>query len=334
MSICAVVPVWNGRDLLARLLDTLDVQTLRAREILAVDNGSTDGAPELARRRGARVISMAHNAGFAAAVNRGIRESRAEWVAVLNSDVELAPDYFAILAGTNAWFATGKILAGPEPRPSGSGPQPLIDGTFDLLCRGGCPWRVGSGRSDGPIYSQSRSIFSPPWTAALFRAELFHRVGYLEESFGSYLEDVDFGLRCAEQGIEGIYEPLAVAWHRGSAALGRWHPDTVRLIARNQVLLLARHYPREYLLRWWWPVVVAQLLWGGLAIRHARLFPWLRGKWQGIRAWRTARRSREYPTKVLDSFYANERALYTFQASTGFDLYWRLYFLLTALGTK
>ena len=49
MNISAIVPVWNGRDLLARLLDTLDAQTLPAAELLIVDNGSTDGAPELAR---------------------------------------------------------------------------------------------------------------------------------------------------------------------------------------------------------------------------------------------------------------------------------------------
>src|SRR6202044_1100045 len=94
--------------------------TQPASELIVIDNGSTDGAPELARQRGARVIAMGRNAGFAAAVNRGIRESRAEWIAVLNSDVELAPDYFATLvgpraAGDNAWFATGKILSAASP---------------------------------------------------------------------------------------------------------------------------------------------------------------------------------------------------------------------------
>src|SRR4051794_36393230 len=73
MSISAVVPVWNGRALLARLLDTLDAQTMRADEVIAVDNGSSDGAPELARQRGARVIPMGRNAGFAAAVNRALK---------------------------------------------------------------------------------------------------------------------------------------------------------------------------------------------------------------------------------------------------------------------
>src|SRR5881227_2875851 len=123
MSISAVVPVWNGRAFLARLLDTLDAQTTRAAELIAVDNGSTDGAPELARDRGARVIAMGRNAGFAAAVNRGIQEARGEWIAVLNSDVELAPDYFERLAASGGPFATGRIL---DARRNG-----LLDGAFD-----------------------------------------------------------------------------------------------------------------------------------------------------------------------------------------------------------
>src|SRR5579864_7821605 len=110
MSLSAIVPVWNGRDLLARLLASLAAQTQPVSELLVVDNGSTDGAPDLARARGARVIPMGRNAGFAAAVNRGIRESAGEWIAVLNNDVELAPDYFASLLAAGRPFATGRIL--------------------------------------------------------------------------------------------------------------------------------------------------------------------------------------------------------------------------------
>ncbi len=326
MSISAIVPVWNGRELLERLLASLEAQTQAARELLVVDNGSTDGAPELARQRGARVIPMGRNAGFAAAVNRGIGESRGEWIAVLNSDVELAPDYFARLVAVDGWFATGKILAQRG--------TSRIDATFDALCRGGAAWRVGSGRADGPAFSSARQIWSAPWTAALFRAELFQRVGLLEESFESYLEDVDFGLRCAAQGLAGRYVPEALAWHRGSATLGRWHPETVRRIARNQLLLLARHYPAEILVRWSWPIFVAQFLWGVVAFRHGAGLAWLRGEWQGLRRFFAARGQALDP-KVLDSVLrTNERLIREVQTSTGFDLYWKLYFLLTRGGAK
>jgi GT2 family glycosyltransferase len=329
MSITAIVPVWNGRELLERLLASLEAQTEAAAELLVVDNGSTDGAPELARARGARVIPMGYNAGFAAAVNRGIRESRGEWIAVLNCDVELAPDYFAKLlaaCSADAWFATGKILA--------EGSDNRIDATFDVLCRGGAAWRVGNGRTDGPAFSLARPIWSAPWTAALFRAELFQRTGLLEESFESYLEDVDFGLRCAAQGLAGQYVPEALAWHRGSATLGRWHPETVRRIARNQLLLLARHYPRRLLVGWFWPIFVAQFLWGAVAVRHGAGFAWLLGEGQGIRRFFAAR-GQTLDARVLSSVLeANEDLIRSVQVSTGFDIYWRMYFLLTRGGAK
>jgi len=327
MSISAIVPVWNGRDFVARLVDTLEAQTVPADELIVVDNGSTDGAPEMAAGRGARVISMGRNAGFAAAVNRGIGESRGEWIAVLNSDVELAPDYFATLIAAGASFATGKIMRKSDGR---------IDGTFDLLSRGGCAWRAGHGRADGTIFSTRRPIASPPWTAVLFRAEVFRRAGYLDESFESYLEDVEFGLRCAALGIQGLYEPRAVAWHHGSASLGEWHPETVRRIARNQVLLVARHYPPRLLFRCAWPILVAQLLWGAVAFRHGAGLAWLRGKWQGLRNFRDSETGYATPNfeKVLERLCANERIIREMQTATGFDLYWRWYLFLTGSGRK
>jgi GT2 family glycosyltransferase len=321
MSISAVVPVWNGRELLVRLLDSVDRQTRPVAELLVVDNGSTDGAPDLARSRGARVIAMGHNAGFAAAVNRGIRESGAEWIAVLNSDVELAPDYLERLANTGAWFATGKILSDAD--------ATRIDGTFDVICRGGIAWRVGNACADGPAFSQAQRIWSPPWTAALFRAALFERAGLLEERFESYYEDVDFGLRCAALGLQGQYVPEAVARHRGSATLGRWHPETVRRVARNQVYLIARHYPPRLRRRWMWPILVAHLLWGVAALRHGAGWAWVRGKWQGVRN-----------STELDRISADENVLevlcktgeHLIRRAPGF--FWTLYFLLTGGGAK
>jgi GT2 family glycosyltransferase len=321
MKISAIVPVWNGRDLLARLLATLDLQSRPAAELLIVDNGSTDGAADLARSRGARVIAMGRNAGFAAAVNRGILEATHPLVAILNTDVALAPDYLEKLAAAGAPFATGKILS-----PSG-----LLDGTFDLTCRGATTWRCGAGHPDGALFDrpfdrpfdQPRDITSPPWTAVLYRAEVFRQVGLLEESFESYLEDVDFGLRCAVQRITGRYVPDARAVHLGSAALGRWHPETVRRMARNQLLLAARHYTARHL----WPVLVAQFLWGAVAVRHGRGLAWAHGKFQGLRGFAAARpQNHQRDTELLDQVLrSNER----FIRSASQDRYWKLYFLLT-----
>jgi hypothetical protein len=313
MKISAIVPVWNGRELLARLLATLEAQTRPATELLIVDNGSTDGAPEMARERGARVIAMGRNAGFAAAVNRGIREAAHPLIAILNSDVELAPDYFEKLAEVDAPFATGKILS-----PSG-----LLDGTFDLTCRGGTTWRTGAGQRDAPPFDEGREIASPPWTAVLYRAEVFRQVGLLEESFETYLEDADFGLRCAARGVVGRYVPAARAVHVGSAALGRWHGETVRRLARNQVLLVARHGLARHL----WAVLAAQVLWGAVALRHGRGMAWVRGKIQGLRQFSGARMKcqQEDPGVLERALQSNEQLI----RGMSRDTYWKLYFLLT-----
>jgi len=170
----------------------------------------------------------------------------------------------------------------------------------------------------------------------MFRAELFERVGLLDELFESYLEDVDFGMRCAEHSLAGEYVPTAIAWHQGSATLGRWHPETVRRMARNQVFLLARHYPRRLLWKWAWPILAGQLLWGGVALRHGAALAWLTGKWQGLRGFASVRRGAP-PTglQVLEQLLlSHEQTLRDTQFTNGFDLYWRMYFLLTRGGTK
>jgi hypothetical protein len=59
---------------------------------------------------------------------------------------------------------------------------------------------------------------------------------------------------------------------------------------------------------------------------------WLRGKWQGLRGFSTARTGlnrRDDPQRLDDLLWANERTIYEMQSATGFDFYWRMYFLLT-----
>ncbi|HEY1337254.1 MAG TPA: hypothetical protein VGF59_07075, partial [Bryobacteraceae bacterium] len=140
--------------------------------------------------------------------------------------------------------------------------------------------------------------------------------------------------RLAALHLPGLYVPTAIARHHGSASLGRWHPDTVRRIARNQIFLVARHYPSPT--RYLWPILVAQILWGFVALRHAAGFAWLRGVMQGLRQFTYVRRTSEKSDPdVIDSFLrANERSIREIQSATGFDIYWRLYFLLTSGGTK
>ncbi|MGH9629610.1 MAG: glycosyltransferase family 2 protein [Bryobacteraceae bacterium] len=322
-TVTVLIPNWNGRDLLANLLRQLREQTYPIEETIVVDNGSRDGSPELARAESARVIAFEENKGFAAAVNRGIRESRSELIAILNNDVTLAPDWLERLAGEiasmGAWFATGKILNARN--------KALIDGGFDVICRGACAWRCGQGRPDGPVWNLPRTVDIPPFTAAVFRAELFRRIGGLDEVFESYLEDVEFGLRGAAKGYTGRYVPGAVAHHVGSATLGAWSPRTVRQISRNQVLIVSRTYSFQDMIRYGWAIATAQALWGLVAFRHGAGLAYVMGKIDGLRMFGQVRR--RVTGSIAPVLGPSERLLYELQRETGFDWYWRLYFALT-----
>ena len=164
-------------------------------------------------------------------------------------------------------------------------------------------------------------------TAAIFRRSLFHEIGPLDERFVSYMEDTDFGLRCAIAGRDGLYVPSALAHHRGSASMGAWSYDTVRSISRNQVLLSVKNFqgqPR-------WPIVAGQLLWGLLALRHRGGFAYLSGK---IAGWRDARGvqwpaiTNTHRAKIRGIVRASEKEILAIEQQTGFDTYWRAYFWL------
>ena len=313
MSVTVVIPVWNGREYLSRLLNALAQQTHPIAEVIAVDNGSQDGAPEVAEQRGARVLRMGSNLGFSRAVNAGIEACHTDLVAIINSDVEPEPDWLAHLVPAvepaGVWFAAGKLLSASQ--------RDRIDGTYDLISRSGCAWRAGHGRVDGPEFSQPRPIAIAPGTASLFRRELFDRVGLFDTMFESYLEDVDLGLRCASRNLRGVYVPEAVAYHWGGVSLGPWSPQMVRLVSRNQVFIVAKHYD---LRRYWWPILVGQSLWGVLALRHGAFWAFLRGKWDGL-----GRFSPQNGPKLAHFFEQEEREIRILSS----DWYWRVYFFLT-----
>jgi GT2 family glycosyltransferase len=312
----AVIPVHNRADLLERLLDSIDRQTVPFAEIVVVDNASTDGAAELARRRGCRVIDMGENAGFARAVNRGWKAVATEWIAILNSDVELDSRWLErlVAAAGDASYATGIILDAAN--------HEVIDGTYDLVSRAACAWRAGQGEP-APENRVPSPIGIAPGTACIFQRDVLHRLNGFDERYGSYLEDVDLGLRCLRHGFTGVYVPAAVAYHHGSATLGRWNPRVVRLISRNQLLLVGQHYDRALFRSCFWPIVAGQLLWGLVALRHGRALAWLAGKVEGLRGFRL----QGQPSPGLRAFLmASESEIR--RRATG--PYWRWYFRLTA----
>ena len=317
--ISVVIPNWNGAERLERLLESLDQQTERAYEVLVVDNASSDQSRRAASSHGATWIPLDRNYGFARAVNTGIRQAGGDAIAILNNDITVASNYLERLGGAleDHAFATPKIVMASDPA--------RLDGTFDLTSRGFCSWRVGHGfAASDALWNRPRVIASAPMTACLFRRSVFDQLGLLDEQFGSYLEDVDFGIRCALSGIEGYYEPDAVARHEGSATLGgQWNRSSVQWISRNQAVL-----SRKYGFSRSWPVLVGQFLWGLTAAKNGAARAWIQGKIEGYRLdVQTLECEKGRLKQILASQEQEIRSLLSESGTS--QLYWRAYMALT-----
>jgi GT2 family glycosyltransferase len=328
-TLAAIVPTWNRADLVRASLEGLARQSRKPDQVIVVDNASTDSTPTVAREFGATLIALPENRGFAGAVNAGIEHSRADWVLILNNDVELQPQWVEILLASaereGAAFAAGKLLQ--------SARQDRIDGTWDLLSRGAHAWRCGYNRPDGALWSVKRSVAAVPMTAALFHRRVFENVGLLDIRFEAYYEDVDFGLRCSLAGFAGIYEPAAVATHVGKGTLGRQSARVLFLTARNQIFLLAKHYSTKTLWRFAWPILVGQSVSLAGAAREGQFLPALRGVFEGLRRWHSFRCDLPRdPAGAERALTESERQLHDLQKQLGFDPYWRLYFSLVRSG--
>jgi len=322
--VTAIIPTWNRADLARSILGNLAGQTRRPDEVIVVDNGSGDETVRIARDLGADVIEFSANRGFAAAINAGIARASGDWLLLLNNDVLLAPNWLETVVSSaeaeQAAFAVGKLLRARDPG--------VIDGTWDLVSRAGYAWRCGYGRPDGAAWSTRRKIAFAPMTAALFRKDVFEHVGLLETRFESYYEDVDFGIRCALAGLEGVYEPAAVGQHMEKSTMGRRAARVMFLSARNQLLLLAKHYPLEVFRRFAWPILAGQVLSLGAAAKQGNFIAAFRGKVDALRRWRTFRDDLPAAAHAEAIFSASEREIGELQRQLGFDIYWRLYFAL------
>jgi GT2 family glycosyltransferase len=270
IAVSVVIPNWNGRRWLPSCLEALARQTQPAAEVVVVDNGSTDGSLDYLRAAhpGTRVIALEDNTGFAHAANVGLAAARTELVALINADVELAPDWIERMASTLAAdpvaaSAACKMLALDDPN--------RVYDAGDILRRdGACEQRGRFSRDDGR-WDQPGEVFGACAGAALYRRTVVLGLGGFDERYFAYLEDVDLALRLRLAGWRCRYEP-AVALHAAEVSAKALRGGHLYLVARNTLVLVAKAFP----LRWLPFVAYRQLGWAWHALLERRLWHHLR----------------------------------------------------------
>lgn len=246
-KVSIVIPNYNGKTYLDTCLRAVYHQTLPDMDVIVVDNGSTDGSQNFIQDNypQTRLIELDDNYGFCRAVNEGIQASDTDYVILLNNDTEAAPDFAAVLLKTmeqspDIFSCAAKMLCFHH--------RDIIDDAGNLYCALGWAFARGKGKP-ADKFNRPQSIFAACAGAAIYRRDLFERVGLFDEAHFAYLEDVDIGYRARIMGFRNQYQPNAVVYHIGSATTGsRYNEFKVRYAARNSVYLAYKNMPLLQLL--------------------------------------------------------------------------------------
>ncbi|MDH7603027.1 MAG: glycosyltransferase family 2 protein [Armatimonadota bacterium] len=246
MGECAVdvvIPSYNGRMLLERLIANLDEVGLGSC-ITVVDDASTDGSVEFVRSRfpEVRVIARSENGGFSAAVNDGIRSTQGEFVLVLNNDVEVTRGFLEPLVSLfddESVFAVSPSIMVPA---LGN----LDDGAKRAV------WHHGILYVDHVQgIDKVKPVFFVSGCASLYRRSMLEVLSGFSDSFAPfYWEDVDLSYRAWKRGWKSLYQPASEVLHAHSVTLSkmpRLWVDTIK--ARNQFLFIWRNIEDPDLIR-------------------------------------------------------------------------------------
>lgn len=107
-----VIPLYNKAHTIERTLRSVFAQTYQKFEVIVINDGSTDGGEEIVEKiedQRIRLISQ-ENLGVSAARNRGIRESKYEWIAFLDGDDEWMPTFLEKIADTTWRYPSERIF--------------------------------------------------------------------------------------------------------------------------------------------------------------------------------------------------------------------------------
>jgi glycosyltransferase involved in cell wall biosynthesis len=201
-----IIPCRDSVATVGASVRTALAQTLCPLEVLVIDDASSDGSAEVAIAAGARVIRLEQRRNAGGARNRGIEEARGDVLAFLDADVEIAPDWLAIvkevLASDPSIVAVGgRIFNG----------QPNVWAELDLLLNHS-EWISGNGRL----------CASYPTMAIAYRRDAVGQVRFPPTNFG---EDTFFALAVRAQGGRIWYEPRIRILHKHERLDGKqfWH---------------------------------------------------------------------------------------------------------------
>lgn len=247
---------WNGQKLLKQFLPTVLKHTVNDEtEVIVADNGSTDNSVEFLQSAfpEVRLIILEKNYGFADGYNRAIAQVKAEYIVLLNSDIET----------TTNWLEP--IIHYLDNNPEVAAAQPKIldfkkkthfeyaGASGGFIDRYGYPFCRGrildNLEEDDGQYDDIIPVFWATGAALCIRKKDYDDAGGLDARFFAHMEEIDLCWRLNARGREVKCIPQSVVYHVGGASLSVESPRKTYLNFRNNLLMLYKNLPKEKFIR-------------------------------------------------------------------------------------
>ncbi len=302
-KLSVVILNWNGAEMLRKFLPSVIACSAgEGIEVCVADNASTDNSLDVMRREfpDVRLILLAENYGFAEGYNRVLVQVEAEYVLLLNSDVEVSEGWLAPMI---EYMDAHPEVAACQPKIRSYRQRDVFEhagacgGFMDHygypFCRGRMMDTV---EQDVGQYDTVIPVFWATGAALLIRTADYREVGGLDARFFAHMEEIDLCWRLRSRGRGIVCIPQSVVFHVGGATLNKSNPRKTYLNFRNNLLMLYKNLPENELrsvmcVRWWLDMLAAlQFLlkgeWGNVraVFRARRDYASMRSDYQAVRA--------------------------------------------------
>lgn len=238
--VSVVIPNWNGSDVITECIDSIKNQNLKPLEVIVVDNGSTDGSVEIIKKQfpEVKLISLEKNIGFAGAVNKGIKAAKGDYVFLLNNDATLEKNCLEELiktAQTNKSDITQCTIL--------TNGGKLIDSVGDEYSIWGLPYPGMRNQPSDKAPKKDKEIFSASGGASLYKKSLFNEIGYFDEDFFAYYEDVDISIRAHMQNKKIFLSTKAIVHHKMNYTAKKLPGFSREMAIKNSLYLYWKNIP-------------------------------------------------------------------------------------------
>ena len=256
MKVAVVILNYNGRKFLEQFLPNVIANCDPSlAEVVVADNASTDDSVAFMRERfpDIRLIENENNGGFATGYNLALQQIEAQYYVLLNSDIEVTPN----------WIEPVIALMDADPRIAACQPKILsyyhkeqfeyagaCGGFIDMYGYPFCRGRVFQTlENDEGQYDAPMEVFWATGACMFVRADLYHQIGGLDDSFFAHMEEIDLCWRLKNAGYKIYCCPQSRIYHIGGGTLPKNSPRKTYLNFRNNLSLLVKNLPKRHLRR-------------------------------------------------------------------------------------